>query len=123
MKKEGQNEKRIPEAVFDYAFLGAEGERETVTVLVTRDTSTHMLFAHVPGTGFAHKHGAQEFLKDIQRLRRWVILKCDGKPALRSVHKEIKRCGKVLPSLRIQVKGTTKPTRRPNGRPKLKEHT
>lgn len=41
----GQGEQRIPEIVFDYAFLGAEGRQDTVAVLVIRVRRTQMLFA------------------------------------------------------------------------------
>lgn len=48
----------MPEMVFDYAFLGSEGERLAIPVLVARDRRTHMIFAHiVPSNGLAHEHG------------------------------------------------------------------
>lgn len=46
-RREGQQGKRVSELVLDYAFPGAEGERETVAVLVIRDRRAQMLFAHV----------------------------------------------------------------------------
>lgn len=45
--REGQTEKRVPEMVFDCAFLGADGEPETVALLVIRDRRTTVLFARV----------------------------------------------------------------------------
>lgn len=41
-----QEAKRIPEIAFGGAFLGGEGERGTVAVLVTTDRLTNMLLAH-----------------------------------------------------------------------------
>lgn len=92
-KKEGQDEKRVPELVFDYAFLGAEGERDTVTVSVFRDRRTHKLFAHVvPRKVLAHEHGAEELIKDITTLAyQELILKCDGEPALKNLQDEVEQ--------------------------------
>lgn len=54
-RKEGQGEKRVPEVVVDYASLAAEGETESLAVLVIRDRRMQMLFAHmVPKKGLAH---------------------------------------------------------------------
>ena len=90
-QKDG-TEKNIPENVFDYGFLGAEGE-DTIAVLVARDRRTKMIFAHVvPKKGFTHEHGAEEMMKDISKLGyHEVILKCDGEPALKSVQEEVRR--------------------------------
>lgn len=89
----GQEVKRVPEIVFDSTLLVAEGERETLAVLVIRDRRTGMLFAHVaPRKGFAHEHGSMEMLKELSKL--WyheVILKYDGEPALRGVQEEAQR--------------------------------
>ena len=91
-KQEVEEEKRLPEIVFDYGFMGAEGE-DTIAIQVARDRRTRMLFAHVvPKKGFTHGHGAEEMIKDIKKL--WyseIILKCDGEPALKSVQEEVKR--------------------------------
>jgi hypothetical protein len=91
-KQEDGAEKGIPEIVFDYGFLGAEGE-ETIAIQVARDRRTRMIFAHVvPKKGCTHEHGAQEMIKDIGKLGyQEVILKCDGEPALKSVQNEVKR--------------------------------
>ena len=43
----------MPEIVFDFNFLGSEGE-ETIAVQVARDRRTRMIFAHVvPEKGFS----------------------------------------------------------------------
>lgn len=86
-------EKRIPKLVFDYAFLVAEGERETVAVLVIRNRRTNMLFGHaVPRKGMAHEHGSKAMFKDLGN--PWyekAILQCDEGAAWRSVHEEVQR--------------------------------
>lgn len=76
----------------DFAFLGAEGEREIVAVLVITGTKTNMVFAHVaPQRELAHEHGSHD-LKDVATFgHREVILECGGTPALRSVREEVKR--------------------------------
>lgn len=88
----------MPEIIFDYALLGAEGERESVAVLVIRDRRTQMLFAHVvPRKGLAHEHGSRELTKDIQKMAyQEPVLKCDGEPSLRSVQEEVKRMRKAM---------------------------
>ena len=82
-KQEDSGEKRIPEVVFDYAFMGAEGEDETMAIQIARDRRTKMVFAHVvPRKGMTHEHGAEEMLEDLKKLGYdEVILKCDGEPA------------------------------------------
>ena len=91
-KQEDEDEKRLPEVVFDYGFMGAEGE-ETIAIQVARDRGTRLVFAHmVPKKGFTHEHGAVEMIKDIKKLgHSEIILKCDGEPALKSVQEEVKR--------------------------------
>ena len=91
-KQEGEENKNVPEVVFDYGFLGAEGE-ETIAIQVARDRRTKMVFAHVvPRKGFTHEHGAEEMVKDLKKLGySEVVLKCDGEPALKSVQEEVKR--------------------------------
>lgn len=86
----GQRDKRVPDGVFDYAFLGAEGERELVAVLVMRGRCAQVLFANVvPCKGLAHEHGSQELLKCLQKLGfHDVILTCDGEPALPRLQEE-----------------------------------
>ena len=86
-----QEQKSIPEIVFDYCFMGVEGE-ETLAIQVARDRRTRMLFAHVvPRKGMTHEHGATAMLKDLSTLGyNEVILKCDGEPALKSVQEEVK---------------------------------
>ena len=78
--------------VFDYCFLGSEGE-DTVASQVTRDRRTRMIFAHVvPKKGFSHEHGATELIKDIAKLGyNEIILKCDGEPALKTIEEEVRR--------------------------------
>lgn len=47
----------VPDIVLDYAFLGAEGEKELVAVLVI-NRPAHMLVAHLlPRKGLAHENG------------------------------------------------------------------
>ena len=91
-RQEDENEKRLPEVVFDYGFMGTEGE-DTIAIQVARDRRTRMVFAHVvPKKGFTHEHGAAEMVKDIKKLGySEMILKCDGEPALKSVQEEVKR--------------------------------
>ena len=91
-KAEGQVGKEVPEIVFDYCFLGSEGE-DTVAIQVTRDRRTRMIFAHVvPKNGFSHEHGATELIKDIAKLGyNEIILKCDGEPALKTIQEEVRR--------------------------------
>ena len=86
-------DKGIPEVVFDYCFLGAEGEEETTAIQVAKDRRTRMIFAHmVPRKGLTHMHGAIEMVKDIEKLGyKEVILKSDNEPALRSVQEEVKK--------------------------------
>ena len=85
-KIEFQVDKEVPEIVFDYCFMGSEGE-DTVAIQVTRDRRTRMIFAHViPKKGFSHEHGATELIKDIAKLGyNEIILKCDGEPALKTI--------------------------------------
>ena len=89
---EEQDQKGVPEIVFDYGFLGSEGE-ETIAIQVARDRRTRMLFAHVvPKKGFTHEHGAAEMIKDIVKLGyKEVVLKCDGEAALKSIQDEVRR--------------------------------
>ena len=89
---EDQESKEIPEIVFDYGFLGAKGDEETIAVQIAKDRRTRMLFAHVvPRKGFAHEHGAAEMIKDIEKLGYTdVILKCDGEPALKSIQEVVR---------------------------------
>ena len=91
-KIEFQVDKEVPEIVFDYCFLGSEGE-DTVAIQVTRDRRTRMIFAHVvPKKGFSHEHGATELIKDIAKLGyNEIILKCDGEPALKTIQEEVRR--------------------------------
>ena len=85
--------KGVPQVVFDYAFMSAEGDEETVAIQVARDRRTRMIFAHlVPRKGLASMHGAIEMVKDIEKLGyKEVILKSDNEAALRSVQEEVKR--------------------------------
>jgi len=67
-KKQEDEWERLPDMVFDYGFMGAEGE-ETTAVQVARDRRTRILLAHVvPKKGFTHEHGAEEMVKDIKKL-------------------------------------------------------
>ena len=94
MHKRGddQENKGIPEIVFDYGFLGAKGDEETIAVQIAKDRRTRMLFAHVvPRKGFAHEHGAEEMIKDIEKLGYSdVILKCDGEAALKTIQEVVR---------------------------------
>ena len=54
---------------FDYGFLGNRDEEETQAIQVARDVHSQMLFAHhVPRKGMASEHGAEELIKDLNRL-------------------------------------------------------
>jgi hypothetical protein len=91
-RHDGQDEKSIPEIVFDYGFLGGEGDDETVAVQIAKDRRTRMLFAHVvPRKGFSHEHGASEMIRDIEKLGYGdIILKCDGEPALKTIQEAVR---------------------------------
>jgi hypothetical protein len=91
-KGDDQENKEIPEIVFDYGFLGAKGDEETIAVQIAKDRRTRMLFAHVvPRKGFAHEHGAAEMIRDIEKLGYSdVILKCDGEAALKSIQEVVR---------------------------------
>ena len=88
-----QDEKQVPEIVFDYGFLGGKEDAETLAVQVARDRRTKMLFANVvPRKGMVNEHGAQAMLADLDKLGyKDIILKCDGEPAMKSVQEEVKR--------------------------------
>ena len=92
-RRQAQEDKKIPQVVFDYGFLGTEGEKETVAVQIAKDTRTKMHFAHVvPKKGLVSNHGAQELLKDIERLGyQEVCLKFDGEPALKAVQEDVQK--------------------------------
>lgn len=54
----GLSSQRILETVFDYCFLGAEGEARTVLALVALDRRAQMLFGHVvPRRGLSRERG------------------------------------------------------------------
>ena len=92
-KRENQDEKQIPEIVFDYVFLASAEDDETIPIRVARDWHTHMLFAHaVPRKGMVCHHGADAMEKDIEKLGyKEIILKSDGEPAIKAVQEEVKR--------------------------------
>merc|ERR1712240_171121 len=92
-KRENQDEKQIPEIVFDYVFLASAEDDETIPVQVARDRRTQMLFAHVmPRKGMVCHHGADAMEKDIAKLGyQEIILKSDGEPAIKAVQEEVKR--------------------------------
>ena len=92
-KKQDQNEKTIPEIVFDYVFLATADDEETIPIQVARDRRTQMIFAHVvPRKGMISQHGADAMEKDIEKLGyKEIILKSDGEPAIKSVQEEVKR--------------------------------
>lgn len=52
--------RRVSEVVFDYAFLGSEGEEVTIPVLVARDRGRQPISARVvPPKCLAHEHGGE----------------------------------------------------------------
>ena len=81
----------VPTVVFDYGFMGAEGEAETTPILVVRDVDSKMLFSHVvQRKGLIADHGVRQLVRDIERLGyHKVCLKCDGEPALTSMQHEV----------------------------------
>ena len=91
-KAEAQGEKEVPEIVFDYCFLGSEGE-ETIASQVARDRRTRMIFPHVvPKKGFSHEHRAAELIKHIAKLGyNEIILKCDGELAMKTIQEEVRK--------------------------------
>ena len=65
---QGQDDKCIPEVVFDYGFLGTKGESETQAIQIARDRRTQLLFAHhVPRKGLVSVYGAREMVKDLDK--------------------------------------------------------
>merc|ERR1712240_2189 len=109
-KRENQDEKQIPEIVFDYVFLASAEDEETIPIQVARDRRTQMLFAHVvPRKGMVCQHGADAMEKDIETLGyKEIILKSDGEPAIRSVQEEVKRRRKDNTILDNSVPGDSK---------------
>ena len=68
-RKEDQEEKQVPEIVFDYGFLGGKEDEETLAVQVARDRRTQMIFANVvPRKGMIHEHGAKAMVDDLEKL-------------------------------------------------------
>jgi hypothetical protein len=64
-----QCERAVPHVYADYCFLGSETDTETLVVQIMKDEETGMIFAHaVPRNGLAHFHGADEMIKDLERL-------------------------------------------------------
>jgi hypothetical protein len=58
--------KGVPQLAFDFAFMAAEGDEETVAIQVAKDPKTRMIFANVvPRKGLASMHGVEEMIKDI----------------------------------------------------------
>ena len=92
-KMENYDVNGVPEVVFDYGFMGAEGEEDTIAIQVAKDRRSRAVFAHVvPRKGVTHTHGAEELIKDLEKLGYdEVILKSDGEPALRAVQEEVRR--------------------------------
>ena len=88
-----EDSKGIPQIVFDYMFMGAEGDQETLAIQVARDRRSRMIFAHVvPRKGMSHAHGAEELVKDVEKLAyKEIILKSDGEAALKSIQEEVRR--------------------------------
>lgn len=84
----------MPDIVFDYTPLVAEGGRDTVTDLVTRGRRRQMLFVHVfPRKGSGRERGSKNLMKDIHKLGyQELILKCDGWPALTRVPEKVRNC-------------------------------
>ena len=83
----------VPQIVMDYCFMKGDEDEDTVAIQVAKDRRTRMVFAHViPRKGLASKHGANELLKDIEKLGyKEIILKGDNEPAIRSVQEEVKK--------------------------------
>lgn len=58
IKGEGQVEQKVQDIVFEYAYLGAQGERQSVAVLVVWVRRTQMLLAHIAlRKRLVHEHG------------------------------------------------------------------
>ena len=77
---EEEEKKGVPQIVFDYGFMGSDGDEETMAIQVAKDRRSRMIFAHVvPRKGMSHIHGATELIKDIEKLGyKQIILKSDG---------------------------------------------
>ena len=90
---DGRDPSSLPCVVFDYGFLGAVGDSDTLAVQIARDVETKMLFAHVvPRKGLVANHGVTQLLKDIDRLGHTkMCLKSDGEASLIAIQQEVKR--------------------------------
>jgi hypothetical protein len=91
-KGEEQENKEIPEIVFEYGLLGAKRDGEKSAVQIAKDRRTRMVFAHVvPLKGFAHAHGASEMIRDVEKSGYTdVTLGRDGVAALRTIQEVVR---------------------------------
>jgi hypothetical protein len=75
------------------ASWGLRGDEEKMIIQVSRDEESRALLAHaVPRKGFAHVHGAEQLIRDIEELGcKKVILKADNEPATHALQEEVKK--------------------------------
>ena len=68
-RAEQPKEYRVPQVVVDYAFLGDKEDTETLAIQVARGVwSGYLLARAIPRKGLSHEHGAQELVRDIEKL-------------------------------------------------------
>lgn len=108
---EGQQKRRIPDIMYHYVFLRAEGGQGSHGHSGhQRLAHSHVVRAKAPRNGVPHEHGGRELLKYLQKVGCLeVILKCDGAPVLRCIHKEVMRL-REWPM--TQACGTARPVER-----------
>ena len=66
---DGRDQLEVPCVVFEYGFIGGEGDENTLADQITKDVGTKMLFDHVvPKKCVMVNHGVTQLMKDIDRL-------------------------------------------------------
>ena len=91
------SERRVPQVVIDYAFMGQEGDESTMPILVVKDCRTRRIFCHsVPCKGIAHEYPVRQLVNDLYLLGyKRLILKSDGEPAILALKAEVKEKIKI----------------------------
>jgi hypothetical protein len=81
----------IPHVYADYCFLDCEKDAETLVVQIMKDKDTGMIFAHaVPRKGLVHIHGAEDMIKDLDKLgHKKIFLICDNELAMKALQTEV----------------------------------
>ena len=89
---DGKYRLEVPCVVFDYSFLGGEGDEEILAHQIAKDVGTKMFFAHVvPKKGLMVDHGVTKLMKDIDRLgHKKSCFKSVGEPSLFAIQEEVR---------------------------------